>query len=135
MNYLRLILFSLLLTLWFLPAHAANHYIRDGGSGSLAGTGNCADWTTTNACDDLPATMVRGDTYYIAGGSYGSHDFSALAGTSYVFLQKSTVADHGTATGWLDAYASPTAVFSSTDSVFTVHMVNLSAAVYAWSEL
>src|SRR5688572_15017143 len=28
------------------PAEGGKHYIRIGGTGSQAGTGNCADWTT-----------------------------------------------------------------------------------------
>lgn len=89
-----------------LVAEAANHYIRDGGSGSTTGTGNCADWTTTNACDQLPATLVRGDTYYVASGSYTSRNYSqACSGgcdiTDLITIQGATVSDHGTSTGWL----------------------------------
>src|SRR5215470_3950389 len=48
---------------------AANHYVRAGATGS--GTG--ADWT--NAFTDLPASLVRGDLYYVAAGTYKPHLF------------------------------------------------------------
>ena len=55
-----------LLGLLLLPglAEAADHYIRDGGTASTTGTGACnsggsGNWNTANACDTLPATLVR----------------------------------------------------------------------------
>ena len=86
-------------------ADAAVHYVRAGASG------NGSDWS--NAMGNLPATLVRGDTYYIASGSYGSRTFNdALAGATYIYIKKATAADHGTATGWNSAYAG-TATFSN----------------------
>lgn len=86
-------------------ADAAVHYVRAGASGSGS------DWS--NAMGNLPATLVRGDTYYIAAGSYGSRTFNdALAGATYIYIKKATAADHGTATGWNSAYAG-TATFSN----------------------
>ena len=46
-------------------AEAANHYVRQGAGGSGG------DWT--NAYSDLPSTLTRGDTYYVADGTYSSH--------------------------------------------------------------
>src|SRR5438874_2331435 len=56
-----------LLMLYLSLLCAANHYVRAG----AAGSGD--DWT--NACGDLtgacsPSSMIRGDTYYVAGGAY-----------------------------------------------------------------
>lgn len=86
-------------------ADAAVHYVRAGASG------NGSDWS--NAMGNLPATLVRGDTYYIAAGSYGSQTFNdALAGATYIYIKKATAADHGTATGWNSTYAG-TATFSN----------------------
>lgn len=88
----------------------ANHYIRDGGTGS----GSCSDWSGSNACDVLPATLTRGDTYYIADGSYSTYTFDdANSGTTTITIKKATIADHGTATGWLDTYGDGQAIFSS----------------------
>jgi len=83
---------------------AANHYIRDGASG------NGSDWT--NAWDALPATLVRGDTYYIADGIYGSYSFNdAVDGEKYIYIKKAIESDHGTNTGWNSSYGDGQAVF------------------------
>ena len=97
------------------PAWAANHYIRAGGSGSTSGTGDCADWTNTHACGNLPTTLIRGDTYFVAAGNYGSYTFASLAGSTTVTVQKATVAVHGTDTGWSDAFATGQAVWPDWD--------------------
>lgn len=80
-------------------AEAAVHYVRAGA------TGNGSDWANAMA---LPSTLVRGDTYYIAAGSYGGRTFSdPLAGSAYIYLRKATASDHGTEAGWNAAYAGP----------------------------
>lgn len=86
-------------------ADAAVHYVRAGASG------NGSDWS--NAMGNLPATLVRGDTYYIAAGSYGGYTFDdAVAGSTYIYIKKATSANHGTNTGWNSAYAG-TATFAN----------------------
>ena len=101
------------LLLGSLPAQAANHYVRAGASGTA--TGN--DWT--NACPDFvgacaPATMVRGDTYYVADGSYASRTFNkAASGNLLIAIKKATLADHGSDSGWLSSYGDGQAVFKS----------------------
>jgi hypothetical protein len=95
--------FFFLLPLLALPAGATNHYVRQGASG------NGSDWT--NACGDFTgscaaSSLVRGDTYYVAGGTYTAKTWNTPAsGTSVITIKKAIVADHGTATGWNDAYA------------------------------
>ena len=80
-------------------ASAANRYIRAGATGSQSGT----DWN--NAYTDLPTTLVRGDTYYIADGNYGSWTLDDNAsGTTYIYIKKATAADHGTDVGWNSSY-------------------------------
>lgn len=79
-------------------ADAAVHYVRAGA------TGNGSDWA--NASGQLPASLVRGDTYYIAAGSYGRHTFNdAVSGSAFIYIRKATAADHGTSTGWNTSYA------------------------------
>ena len=106
----NLMFLILLLTIFFLGTvntEAANRYVRAGTSGSANGT----DWT--NAYTSLPASLVRGDTYYIASGSYGSYTFDdAVSGTTLITIKKATIADHGTATGWLDSFATGQAVWT-----------------------
>jgi len=93
-------------------AFGANHYVRQGATGSANGS----DWT--NACTDFTgscavSSMVRGDTYYVADGSYASRDFDrAVSGTSVITIKKATIADHGTDTGWSSAYGDGQAIFS-----------------------
>lgn len=78
---------------------SANHYVRAGASGNNSGT----DWV--NAYTSLPATLVRGDTYYIADGSYSGYTFDDPAsGSSVITIIKATPNNHGTDTGWSNAY-------------------------------
>jgi len=84
---------------------AANVYILDGGSG------DGSSWTSP--LDDLPSTLIRGNTYYFGDGSYAGRDFDeATDGLTYIYLKKAIVADHGTATGWNDAYGDGAATFT-----------------------
>ena len=105
--YLFLALLLSMLFLGALSAEAANHYVRQG----AGGTG--ADWS--NAYSDLPSSLTRGDTYYVADGSYSGHTFAdAESGTSVITIKKATASDHGTSTGWNDSYGDGQAVFYPT---------------------
>jgi hypothetical protein len=100
-------------------ALAANHYVR----ADAAGTRTGADWT--NAYTVLPATLVRGDVYYIADGNYAVqvahpewgecvHTFKDTEdGTRYITIRKAIAADHGTDLGWQAGYGDGTALFTS----------------------
>ena len=103
-------------------AQAANHYILP----NAAGSGNGNDWL--NAFGGIPSTLVRGDTYYIAGGSYGIHRFSQAASATYVYLKKANAADNSGVAGWQSSFATAQAVFTATGSatVFDIEMNNLS---------
>jgi hypothetical protein len=90
-------------------AWAANRFVRAG----AAGAGNGTDWT--NAYSALPDTLVRGDTYYIAGGSYPAYTFDdPQSGTLLITIKKATAADHGTDAGWQASYGTAQATFNST---------------------
>lgn len=108
----KLFFFTLLPTILFLgtvSAEAANHYIRDGATGSAP----CSDWTTASACDTLPATLIRGDTYYVADGTYPGREFNTTAsGSTFITIKKATVSDHGTGTGWDNTYGNGQATFA-----------------------
>ena len=89
-----------------VSASAATRYVRPGAAGNNSGT----DWT--NAYTSLPATLVRGDTYYLADGSYGGYTFDdAESGTQTITLRKAIESDHGTGTGWSSAYGDGRADF------------------------
>jgi hypothetical protein len=88
---------------------ASSHCVRSGAGG--AGTGN--NWT--DAYTDLPASLTRGDTYYVADGSYAQHIFNdAPSGSTLITIKKATPSDHGTSAGWLDSYGDGEAVWTLT---------------------
>lgn len=76
---------------------AADQYVRAGANG----TGS--DWA--NAYGKLPATLVRGNTYYVADGSYPGYNFSTpVSGATTITVKKATASAHGTSTGWDSSY-------------------------------
>lgn len=80
-----------------ISATAANVYIRSGGSG--AGT----SWS--DALGALPATVTRGNVYYLGNGLMAAQDMDASPNNgAYIEFRKATAADHGTETGWSDTY-------------------------------
>ena len=90
-------------------AMAANRYVR----ADAVGANNGTDWS--NAYKSLPATLVRGDVYYIAAGSYPSKTFDdPQSGSLTITIKKATAADHGTDIGWQAAMGAGQAVFNST---------------------
>ena len=101
---------SLVLAACVVPAFAsaATHYVRPGATGSNTG----ADWT--NAYTKLPSPLTRGDTYYLADGSYGTYVFQTPNSSSTtIVIKKAIESDHGTATGWSSTYGVGQAVFSN----------------------
>ena len=83
---------------------AACHVITPAGSGNLSGS----DWS--NACAGFAgscssANVVRGDTYYIAKGTYGSAPTlsKANSGTTKITFKAPTASDHCTDTGFSQA--------------------------------
>lgn len=82
-------------------ASAQTFCVRHGANGS----GDGSDWT--NAFPDLPSSLQRGATYYVAAGAYGPWDLAdPESGSTLITIKKATVTDHGTTTGWSDSYAS-----------------------------
>ena len=90
-------------------ADAANHYIRSGASGSGSG----ADWA--DACKGFSgscaiSSLVRGDTYYVASGSYSGVTFNTPdSGTNAISIIGATVATNGGDSGWNNTYSVRTA--------------------------
>jgi hypothetical protein len=84
-----------------------SYYVRSGAVGSGSGT----DWD--NAFVDLPTTLVRGATYYVAGGEYFPYTFDDdIDGEKYIRVQKAVLSDHGTDVGWSDEYGESVAYWS-----------------------
>jgi hypothetical protein len=113
----QLIVIFLILMLSPTVTWAANHYIRSGASGST-----CADWGA-NACKALPSTLVRGDTYYIASGTYAGRSFNtAVSGSAYITIKGATASDHGIETGWSNTYSVSTSDGGS-QAIFTGQII------------
>jgi hypothetical protein len=73
----------------------ANKCVTPSGTGS--GTGN--DWNNTLSWSS--ATPVRGDTWYLADGTYASKTLdTANSSTTVITIKKATASDHVTETGW-----------------------------------
>lgn len=91
-----------------LSLHAATtRYVRAGATGAANGT----SWD--DAYTSLPAVLVRGDTYFVADGTYSGYTFNdAVSGSLVTTVKKATVADHGTETGWDNSYGDGQAVFT-----------------------
>lgn len=107
-HFWRGYLLVILVTLLAVPKNsfAANHYVR----ASATGTNDGSDWI--NAWTALPSVLVRGDTYYIAAGTYPSYTFNdPVSGSLFIYIKKATAEDHGTDIGWNDAFGDGQAVF------------------------
>ena len=105
----NLIVLVLLISVFVFPkiSFSENRYVRNVATGNGTGT----DWT--NAWTNLPENLIRGDTYYIADGNYGSYTFDDTEiGTQYITIKKATTFNHGTNTGWDDAYGDGVAIFA-----------------------
>jgi len=97
----------LVLSLVVEISFSAVHYIRQGASG--VGT----DWI--NAYGKLPSNLIRGDTYYIADGTYPGmylDDFDPKG--KYITIKKAIESDHGSNTGWKTEYGNGSAEFGAT---------------------
>ena len=69
-------------------------------------------------------TPVRGNTYYVADGSYGSKTFNtAASGSQLITIKKATVASHGPNTGWVDTLGDGQATWGSQIQVTTSNWV------------
>lgn len=115
MNCIRFLQIALLGLLFPLSCLAQTYYVRPGASGS----NNGSDWN--NAYSSLPSSLVRGATYYLATGSYGSYSVDdAASGSSWIRIRKATSGDHGTSTGWQSAYGTGQAVFSAAGTPISI---------------
>src|SRR3990167_8224730 len=80
-----------------------------------AGSKNGTDWN--NAYQGLPATLIRGDTYYLADGVYGPYNANtAASGTTLITIKKAIASDHCTDTGWVSTLGDGQAAFNSTSA-------------------
>jgi hypothetical protein len=116
--------FAVFSCLWSSSAYAACHAINPANAHNGDGTSwsSAASSGGAGAFNAIPASLVRGDIYYLADGSYGSYTFStADSGTTTVELRKAQPYDYGSAcspsigAGWnASTMGAAQAVFSST---------------------
>lgn len=103
--------FAAFILLLSLPSFGATYYVRDGGTGASP----ASSWA--GAYDQLTSAETaasRGDTIYIADGTYNGVTFNtAASSTTRITIKKATVADHGTETGWDNTYGDGQAVCGS----------------------
>src|SRR5690348_14113000 len=93
-------------------AFAACHVVNP--ANVTNGTG--ANWTDAagGAFNTIPATLVRGDTYYLADGIYPIYVFTTADSTTTVItIKKAIASDHCADTGW------NTGTMGSGQAVFT----------------
>ena len=100
-------------------AFAACHTVTPSGSGGKTG----ADWN--NAYAGIPSTLVRGDIYYLADGSYPGYTISqAASGTSTIEFRKAQSYDNCTSTGWnTSTMGSGQAIFTGATYIQTSYLV------------
>lgn len=78
---------------------AATFYVRADANGRNDGS----DWQ--NACRSLPASLGRGNVYYVADGTYGDYVFDdSTSGSQVIEIRKATQSDHGTDVRWDPSY-------------------------------
>jgi len=122
---MRKLLWSVVLCSILLPGRAlgACHVVTPSGSGNHTG----ADWNNaykgfgTGTGQLNPASMVRGDTYYLGAGSYGQVTFNAAdSGTALITVKAATTADNCTSTGWNAGTMQGSAIFSSSGNTSAI---------------
>lgn len=90
-----------------ISASAATLCVAVSSSGGATG----ADWNNALGASFSP---VRGNTYYLADGSYGSKTWNtAVSGTTGITIKKATTTDHVTETGWSSTMGDGQAVFTA----------------------
>lgn len=66
------------------------------------------------------SSLVRGDTYYVADGSYAARTWNrAVSGASLIIIKKATAGDHGTDAGWSTTFGDGQATFVGANTVTT----------------
>lgn len=99
-----------------LESNAADRYVRSGAAGNRSGV----DWS--NAFTNLPSSLTRGDTYYIADGTYGGYIFDdPSSSTNWIIIRKAIVGNHGADVGWSDSYGDGLAEWVGGWTITTSH--------------
>lgn len=105
----------------FAACHTVNPANAHNGDGTTWGA--AASNGAAGAFNAIPATLTRGDVYYLADGTYAGYTFNtADSGTTTSEIRKAQPADHCTATGW------STSTMGSAQAVFAGPGISLTIA-------
>lgn len=107
---------------------AADKYVRDGGTSAT-----CTSWA--DACDQITTAeniVARGETIWVANGSYGAVTFNvATSGSTYIYVKKAIASSHGTDEGWSSSYGDGKADIASIS--FGSSFWNIDGQVGQWA--
>lgn len=85
---------------------------------SATGSGNGSDWNNQADFDTL--SLTRGNTYFLADGTYtGKTLNTANSGSTRIIIKKAVESDHGSATGWTSTLGDGRATFSGGVNLLT----------------
>jgi hypothetical protein len=85
---------------------AVVHYINAACASSCDGSTWGKGWKTFGA-----VTWTRGDTYYVAGGTYAENvSVMVTSGTAWITIKKANTADNGSDPDWNESFASTVAL-------------------------
>ncbi len=102
-------IFLILLLLAAVSIKAASHYINRTATGTTTGASWANAWTNlTNI------VFTRGDTYYVAGGTYNANVIwsKAASGETWIYVKKANAADNSGDAGWNASFATDQAIFN-----------------------
>lgn len=92
--------------LWLVSSASAENICVRAGAG-----GNGSDWS--NALPNVPNPPVRGNTYWVADGTYDiPYSLWSVPGTATITFKKATIAEHGTDTGWSNSHGDGQAILN-----------------------
>lgn len=104
---------TLLLLFICLKANGAVHYIRSAASGSNNGSSWANAWTALSS-----VTLTRGDTYYIAGGSYTGRVLQEETDNGqWITIKKANAIDNSEDLGWSEDFATSQAIITGTTTL------------------
>jgi hypothetical protein len=114
---------------WVVSSRTDNTAVISGSAGTADTTAYIATGTSwTDAFTNLPvynftSYLIRGDTYYVGDGEYGStygmNFADTESGTTLITIKKAIAADHGTETGWDAGYGDGQAVWTQVEGTST----------------
>ena len=102
----------------------ATKYIRQGANGSGTSWTDAYGSFDAAGLNNSTSTSPRGNTYYVADGSYSSITFrNSKSGSEWIIIIKATETDHGSDVGWNGSYGDGQAVLGSNITFLTDYIL------------